>query len=315
MRKFLLNALLFLGIFVIGDRIGGAIFQAYRPIDYQQFIDAKTAFFNEPRELDVLIIGDSHAADALDPALFSQVNLKAFNLSVYNSSPFENYFTTKAALEYMGAPPKVLILGTNPIMFNRPLNEGKYTTLLLPFRDKIALTRRSDGGFNAGSFLVVPREKQIAKHFFKRILFDDYTPTRQVDTVYQGYLRFTNQTPDAQWNRHESDRYTEFNPDQFAYFERTIQLAVEQNIEVILVHPPIWRAHAAGLSESSSYSQFNSGLDSLVQQYNLHEFPASRTGQLNQDNFRKEEFLNPQHLNNTGAQRFTKAMLNHLLGG
>ena len=117
MKRFLVRFFFFVLIFVVLDRSFGLVLQSQRPIDYRLFIESKLAFFNSTKSTDVLIIGDSHIADALDPRTIEKnTKLQAFNLGIYHSSPFENYFVTKAALDHFKEKPKIIVLGTNPVM-------------------------------------------------------------------------------------------------------------------------------------------------------------------------------------------------------
>src|SRR5689334_14695449 len=102
MKRFVITTAIFLSVLVVGDRLVSMLLQLYRPIDYKQFIDAKRSLFDSDRSYDVLLIGDSHIADAVDPRCLDSIcGLSAFNLGIYHATPFENYYVLKAALEHL----------------------------------------------------------------------------------------------------------------------------------------------------------------------------------------------------------------------
>src|SRR5689334_5487929 len=99
MKSFLGRILVFGLILVVADQSLGFLLKANRPVDYKLFIDEKKKFFEDDKQYDVLIIGDSHTADAFDPRIIeAKTGLTAFNLGVYHATPYENYFMLKSAL-------------------------------------------------------------------------------------------------------------------------------------------------------------------------------------------------------------------------
>lgn len=315
MRKFTLKLAVFLGIFLIFDRAVGYFLQTQRPIDYKLFLQSKTDFFETNEAIDLLIIGDSHVADAIDSRTIEKKTfLKAYNLGIYHSSPFENYYMTKAALEELKQKPKMIVLGTNPIMFEKSLSKGKYTPLILPFPYSLQLAKNSDEGFDIAFFLHTIREKYLVKSIFNQLRRVNYNPTRVIKDVYNGHLKFYNQIPNTEWYSFENAEAKQINQRQVEYFSKTIELALKSNIKVIIVHPPLWKHHLQTMSSGKSFYQFTNIINHITAKYNLKTY----YNYLNEDfmdslNFEKEDFLNTQHLNYYGSRKFTRGFSDFLL--
>lgn len=304
MKKFLIRVFFFVLIFVVLDRSFGLILQSQRPTDYRQFIESKLAFFENTRSTDVLIIGDSHIADALDPrTIEDNLSLETFNLGIYHSSPIENYFVTKAALEHLEKKPKVIVLGTNPVMFERELSKGKYSPLILPTNYSLELTYYSKEGFDASFFFSTIREKYLIKPMINNLLGKKYSPTRKITNVHHGHSMFYNQVEDAEWNNFEKPKKKKVYKEQIEYFKKTIQLAIKNDIQVIIVHSPIWKKEMEVLVQSKPYKSFEKTIREMEEKFNLLVFDGGAEWSSNA--FQQKDFLNSQHLNYYGSKKFT----------
>lgn len=311
MRQFLIQLLIFFTILFVADRIMGMILSANRPGDYASFLDAKIDFFKGNFDVDMLIIGDSHVADALDTRTIDErLNLSSFNLGIYHTSPFENYYVTKAALQDLPTQPRFIVLGTNPSMFERPLYVSKYTPLILPLASKSALIFKSEEGFNANFFSQTLQERYLFSALRNRISGKPYQPTREVETVYSGHLKFFNQLMDADWSA-VPDRYTGvFNHEQVAYFAKTIEMAQKAGVKVIIAHPPIWRNKMEAIRDTKSYIKFEQTIAAVVSKYKLSEY---HTSAIDTSGFVQQDFLDPQHLNYQGSEKYTEQFYNFLV--
>lgn len=306
----------FVLFFILLDRLFGFVLQSNRPIDYKLFLDSKLAFFESIDTTDILIIGDSHIADALDPrTIENKTSLSTFNLGIYHSSPFENYFVVKAALEKLKVKPRIMVMGTNPIMFERNLSKGKYTPLILPKWKSFDLVFQSDEGFDPSFFSQTIREKYLIKPLLNDIRGQQYKPTRIIEDVYHGHSKFFNQIPATEWSNFDSSAKNKMKIEQIEYFSKTIELALQNGLATIVVHPPIWKNEKEIIAKSESYMAFRSTINQLVEKYNLkvyNDYPNNRT---NADglNFRQSDFLNTQHLNYEGSLKFTEGFCSFLI--
>tara|TARA_B100001093_G_C26717192_1_gene966189 strand:- start:183 stop:1178 length:996 start_codon:yes stop_codon:yes gene_type:complete len=306
---FLLKIILFLTVFLILDKIVGYVLYKNRPVDYELFISSKLEFFKDKKVIDILVIGDSHIADSFDPrTIESNIGFKTFNLGIYHSSPFENYYVTKAALEKLETKPSVIILGTNPIMFERKMSKGRYSPLILPTLNYLELVSNSNEGFDASFFLSFIQEKYLFKSLLNNLRGKAYQPTRKIEDVYNGHLKFFNQIPGTQWSDFVIQKKSYLDKDQVEYFKKTIELALANNINVIIAHPPIWNKNLRALTNTDSYRDFKNTINSLSKKYELKIY----YDYLNNNNilndtltFQKGDYLNPKHLNYNGSLKFT----------
>ena len=310
MKRFIFKTIVFIFILFILDRAVFIFLQSQRPEDYKIFIDSKKEFFQKNFDVDLLIIGDSHIADALDTrTLESCAKISSYNLGVYHSSPFENYYITKSALNHLKIYPKTVVLGTNPVMFNRNLSKGKYTPLILNFN--IDLILNSNDRFDNTVFFKTYKERYIFKYLYRRLKGEKYKPTRKIINEYHGHLKFYNQIENTNWanfgiNSHGSI----INRDQVKYFIKTIELLRKHGIEIIIVNPPIWHVQMETIVKSKNYKIFKNIINRISSKYNIDVYNSNFNSFQNE--FEKDCFLNTQHLNYNGSTIFTNHFCKYL---
>ena len=312
MKKFIIGVLLFLAPLLILDRIWFNVLSHFRPSDYKEFLDAKQSFFKGKSQYDILIIGDSHIADAVDPNLIEEkTGYTGFNLGVYHSTPFENYYIAKNALKNLQKPPKYIILGTNPVMFKRGTSVGRYTPIII--NDKMGLIMNSDEGIDAQVFFPSIREKYLINSIIGKLRGKEYKPTRVIEKSKNGFLTFFNQKPLVQWKSSNTEEIVgkEINESQLEYFIKTIQIAKAQNIQIYIVHTPIWREQLNTLNQTDHFKTFVSTIDSIAQEYQVKVIYKYINNDAN-DSYNQSEYLDPQPLNYNGAKKFTQYLITEI---
>jgi hypothetical protein len=305
MKKFLVKLTLFSVILLSMDRGIFYFLQDHRPYDYKFFIDSKKLFFTKEQNIDLLIIGDSHVADALDTRIIDSAgNLRSFNLGIYHASPFENYYVTLAALKHLETPPKIVVLGTNPAMFNRSHSKGKYTPLIINDNYiKFQLSLNSIEGVDAGIVLKTLSEKYLFQHFFNSMIDKPYIATREVRSSYSGHLEFYNQSRNVQWSGYKKGKELHTNKIQLDYFVKTIELLLSHNVKVIILNPPIWYDKIDVMSKEENFIEFDNFLNSICLKYDLELYNPKH--EFHRDELEKKSFLNPEHVNSYGAKVFS----------
>jgi hypothetical protein len=178
---------------------------------------------------------------------------------------------------------------------------------------RVDLAIATDGWAESGLLIKSTSESYLIPQIFKRLAGKEYSPTRQVDSLYNGFLYFRNQIPGTQWDRFKSKTNDErYNQEQVEYFIRMIDTLKARGIKEVIVNPPIWKEQRRHMKENRSLEQFESLLDSIS---NVKEVPI-----FNFDHkFRDEEvprrcYLNTQHLNYQGAKLFTRDLALFLAG-
>jgi hypothetical protein len=296
-------------LFVI-DRSVFFFIQKIRPIDYKYFLDSRKEYLIKGKEIEILILGDSHIADALDPQVIEDsCKLKTYNMGIYHSGAYENYHLLKHILTSKGFRPKVLIIGTDPIQFSRAIEPGQYTPLIINnFRDNFKLYAEANG-FDFSYIFKTVQEKYLFLTLFKRLIGIKYTPTREIKRIYNGYLENHRHDTNSNFSKVISLNQ-ELNQLQKDYFEKTLNMAYDYNIVVILVNPPVWKDALQDYNNHLAYKEFGFYLKAITEKYNCIYF--------NQDNsflgnsLKKTDFLNSQHVNYYGAKLFSQE-LGHFL--
>jgi hypothetical protein len=304
MKRFLIQSVLFISIFCLLDWCISRALKASRPVDYRQFVEAKQEFFDRPANVDFLIVGDSHIADALDPSIIKQkIGLSAFNLGVYHASPYEWYYLSVGALRNCQIMPKHLIVGTNPDMFKRDVTVGKYTPLIVnDFQTQLELYLNSPTGLDKSFFFQTLREDYLFNSLFSQLKGKKYIPTRVVKSISNGYLETTNQMPNVKWDGKETNSYEDkkINNDQIRYFIQLIEFAESKNVKVLVVNSPIWSSNIQTRSEHDDFKKTKELIDSISMSQGIPVFNSDYLIALKQS-----DFLNTDHLNGYGAKKFS----------
>ncbi len=306
MKKYLIKALVFIvGLFCL-DRMAFTVLQSQRPSDYAAFLDAKRTFFRKQGRYDMLIFGDSHVADAIDPRTLRLYGMEAYNLGVYHASPYEIYHLAASALRRMKVMPKYVVLGTNPIMFMRKLRIGKYTPLIIrdDFIDYSSLVINSEDGHSIRTLFYSAQEKYLLQYMLKKVIGIKYHPTREIQSINNGHLEFYNQMPGVSWDggAEEAD-LSRANPLQIEFFVKTIDFLQNHNIKVLVVNLPLWQEREKKLRGTGGLGEFEQILSRICKEkgvYLVNPNHELATGVL-----KKEDYLNAEHLNYKGAVKFS----------
>lgn len=303
MKTFLTKILILVVVLFAIDFVVSLFLQKNRPIDYKLFLESRRDFIENYDSIDILIIGDSHIADAIDSKIIEDsCGLSTFNLGIYHSGAYENYHLVKHILETKRVIPKVLIFGVDPLIFTRDIEPGQYTPLLInDFSDKYRLYADANG-FDFSYFFKSVKEKYLFLTLFKKMLGIKYVPTRNIKRIYHGYLENHNHDTKSNWSK-LIQHNDSLNIIQENYFEKTILLAMKYDIKVLFANPPVWREALKNYSTVKAYAQFENFIKDIAKKYGVPHFNADN--QLLLNNFEKTDFLNSQHTNYNGAVKYS----------
>ena len=137
-----------------------------------------------------------------------------------------------------------------------------------------------------------------------------YQETREIKDVYNGHLKFFNQIPNSEWHKFTKIKESELKKVQVDYFEKTIQLALKNNITVIVVRSPIWKKNYKAILGTNSYKDYNAKIYELTKKYDLKTYDYELTNSIVE--YKQSDFLNSQHLNYKGSLKFTNKFCNFL---
>jgi hypothetical protein len=251
--------------------------------------NALTASLNAP-EVDgrILIVGDSHTRNALDPVVLGS----ATNVSQYAEPYYVSYWKLKRLLE--GSPVRTVILGFghhNIAAFNnRKLSDDTWSTEL--FRRTYMFPEIS-----SIKGIQVDRPGLLRARIRNLVL----TPKWRHDS-YMG--RFEN------WNRSDLTDTDEAITRQFlrdgaslsdvelTYLDSIVTLTAQEKVDLILVATPV---HTTYYSRIPDY--FISEFEAIQSEMKVE---GVRVWDFSLLDAADDEFLNVSHLNASGASRFSR---------
>ena len=308
MRKFVRNIVLLIVIVYAVDLIFSLMLDFGRPNDYRAFIKSKQTYKRYNNETQLLFLGDSHTADAFVPATINEITGKnTFNFGVYHISPIEGYFILKDVIK-RSKKLEFVVLGTNPIMFNREVTEGKYTPMFiknyLTLFELLTVT-------NCKNLSVITRSGKKLDLFVPMVkkLFANYKSNvvREVQNIDHGYLENTkcfNNIKELNCNNKIYKNSSEIVHLQVEYFIKTIDFLEQKNIKVIIANPPLNSIFFDDIKDSNLFKDYSALLDSIAETNNIEIY--NRNYSNNSLNFVNEDFLNGEHLCYSGAVKNSK---------
>jgi hypothetical protein len=315
MKTFIIKLVIFCAGFVIMERVSLYFLPSIRPHDYKLFIESKTGFFKKQHDVDVLIFGDSQIADALDTRILeNNSGMKSYNMAVYHTSPFEQYYIVQSAVNHLEKKPEIVIMGTNPRMFEMDMTRGRFASIILR-KDPVMnykFRKSSNEGLDPSFFFNTLNETYLFTDWFSRKLKGrKYVPLREIVSVYNGHLEFYNQE-DVEWEVFEENGESQFFEEQVGYFIKTIEFLKSQNLEIIIVNPPIWPSEINFLSSRENYLKFQDILEKISDDYRISIYNPDF--KFKYGNLEHRDYLNTTHLNYYGCKKFTSHFSDYLQG-
>lgn len=244
-------------------------------------------------DIDILVIGSSHAYRGFDPRIFKQNNLSIFNLGSSAQSPIQSYYFLKEYTQQL--KPKLVIIEVYPETFT---SDGIESAIDLISNcpnsiqlTQMALTFKNVKPFNALLCRIV--DQGILNHSYaenKTIGLDSYVSGGYVERELGKDKKYS--IPDS-FDLH-------LNESQLKAFEKSINLLKEKNIPVILVQAPVTQKLYNSFREIDS---FNKLMSSYGKYYNFNEMESLQDSVL---------FYDADHLNQHGVEKFNRILLDTL---
>lgn len=203
----------------------------YRPASYGHF---KTRIGEIPsfENVDVLVVGSSHAYRGFDPRIFEKHGLSLFNLGSSSQTPRQSYFLLKEYVDVI--KPTQVIFEVFPRMF---ANDGAEGATDLISNDNLSL---SLVGHALGYGDLIVFNTLVYRIFDEVILGSTYHEpiTKREDTYISGGFVET----DSSYHQPIGEivpKPFDFKDEQFIYFERALDLLNKKGIGYILVQTPV----------------------------------------------------------------------------
>lgn len=313
MKIFIIKiVILFLGLAIIDFSLS-KILDYGQTSDYRAFIESKKQF-DELEKVDIIFIGDSQTADCFVPSVFNQeLNVQSFNYGVYLMSPVEQYYLLRDLISRHNQKPGMVILGTNVNCFNYPVSYGRFTPMFIKSPLNLFPLLMKSKKFEA--LTSAGRKGYLFSSLVKKIQGKDEIVHRKIDGIEFGYLRVKNHYRSrsllTDCNRDANFFKEELVNEQLEYYIKTLELLKENNIDFLLVNPPIHKEFLSCLRLSKKYEYFKNTLTELSTKYNFRIFNSEHNLLL--DQLVDIDFYNGDHLCYSGAVKFSKALSKYLL--
>lgn len=260
------------------------------------------------KDVDLLIVGSSHAYRGFDTRIFEKNGLKTFNLGSSSQTPIQTETLLKEYLDVLN--PKTVIIEVYPYILS---SDGVESSLDL-------VSNSQSEAYTAPMALEQYHIKVLNTLIFSyyRKLFNKdksftETPKKENDEYIQG--GYVERKIDAKGNdtmntalmlkdknviESKTGKWTP-NKKQLDAFERILKMLKDKNIKTILIQAPITSAY---YTQIKSMKEIDNYLSSKGTYYNFNEILK-----LND----KTDFLDHDHLNSNGVKIFNDYILKNIL--
>jgi hypothetical protein len=299
MKLFLKNIFLFTVIILLVYPLLIAISGSFIPKNFKPNISYKLGAYGHlysrtqeirksVKNIDVLILGSSHAYRGFDPRNFK--NKKVFNLGSSSQSPINTNVLLKRYLDKL--KPKIVIYEVFPNTFS---SDGVESSLDIVSNDKndvqsvrMAFQINNIKTYNTFIYSFIRDLLHLNESYSEPVKKgkDRYIPGGFVESEMKYY----------KVNRQEKHEWS-FNKSQIKAFNENIELLKQRNIKTILVFAPI---------TTSMYNSYTNNYypDSLMKSYQLDYYNFNNLIQLSDS----IDFYDDNHLNQNGVNKFNQKL-------
>jgi hypothetical protein len=311
-KKLVLFLILAILIFALVEVKARSMYQ-YRSDMYFQFENIESKL----QEIEILFLGNSHVAKAINPEYFSRPTI---NLAYSSQDLYYNYQILKKYIKRL-TKLKIVIIGLDYFSFGRD-EEYRASHLVKDYFSELFIMPRSGKIFNLiKSFSVYwLHQNTFVEDFFKnkkpnpnKILKMSYVPKPlpQSGILLENGFRFSSGTmsPD-EFRQNGKERaklhmevYDEKNSrPNIECIYNMIRLCRGKNIKVIFITTPYHKFYFINF-DKEFIANFYNKLEMILRKnhQNVFYFDFSRDG-----NFEDSDFLNSDHLNYVGAKKFSQ---------
>ena len=244
-------------------------------------------------DIDILILGSSHAYRGFDPRVFRSAGLSIFNLGSTSQSPMQTRLLLKRYLSQLA--PKLIIYVTTPGVFT---SDGVESAIDIIANDK--------NDINTLLMTLKLNHVRIFNTFIYGVMRDLFDLTdsykeplnKNSDTyIAGGYVE--KEMLHYKIKSHKNKNWS-FNDSQLSEFEANVTMIRSANVDLILVWAPV---------TSSLYSSYQNkiGFDSMMSSYSTY-YNFNEILQLD-DSF---HFYDSNHLNQNGVDVFNNKLIDVL---
>ena len=267
-----------------------------------------------PPNTEILILGDSHAAFALDPEVIG----KTVNFSSYGESYVHNYYKLKFALKKSKSL-KIVILPIDLHSFS-DFREDRihFNMKWLQYIDFIELGWIKNKPISylikylhLRIFEFKGHYLQFINHFFSHQ--DSQKSNLLIDKGFIAKDGFYFHKQDEKAQRRASRQLKDFNyfsKEIVLFFKKILQECEDNQIQVVLMKSPITREYYKQADRLINIKHLYSQVFQIARKFrNIHLLDFQTLYFKNESGL----FWDPQHLNKIGASKFSALVKNHLV--
>ena len=246
------------------------------------------------KNVDVLILGSSHAYRGYDIRIFKEFGLNAFNLGSSGQTPLQTEVLLKRYLDELN--PKFIICDIYPLMFESDGVESSLNVISNDENDiesiKLAFENNHVNVYNTLIYSFYRDIFKMNNNYKEELAKDDdkYISGGFVEKKlkYFKYMKYDQ----SQWK---------FNEQQFQAFERVLSLIKKRNIPFVLVQAPMTPLK---YNSYSNNNDFDLRIKKYGEYYNFNEIVKLDD---------KIYFYDYDHLNQNGVKVFNAKLIKSLL--
>ncbi|MCI0511769.1 hypothetical protein L0128_00980 [candidate division KSB1 bacterium] len=303
-RKLFLKLILFLVILYLLDFSAGILLKSTNKVIFTE--EMLKELYHETQNIDLVFMGSSHVYRSFDPYFFGEtLDLNAFDIG----SPFQNptitYFLLKELIR-LKHQPKMLVLETYWPIFcgdNTSYNSASYVFHYMPFSlNKVGLFWHA---FEFPSSLRLLSQGFHYRRFVQSIFYPNMGADWNCEYRGKGFMPCEKvATPTDLMADDPSTQEQQFNEYRIQYFEKTIRLARQHQIQVFAVMTPI---HPQIFSKIQNYTRFHQRISAICRHYQIDFLDFNLINQ-EKSLVTQDDFMDLNHLNLKGAHK-----INHYL--
>ncbi len=258
--------------------------------------------FEKINNIDFLFLGSSKCYRTYDPRIFKNAGYDVFNLGTNAQTNIHTYYLLKDKLKSKTI--NVAFINLDFGLFSKNVTEPSLDLISNKtfniYSLKIALKTISPMVLNSTIYqffnqLFYPieqkKQKQIAKN---KYISGGYVESQYQSKSIEAISRIK---PFAYSIKHN----------QIKYLKKTINFLEQNNIQVVLVHPP---EPVEYINKTMNYDEFLNLVTKISEDYNIPFWDGNKMGEFTAD----EHFYDASHLNQNGVKLFNQLIINKING-
>lgn len=264
----------------------------------QGFMNLRMEEADTTEEVDVLIVGSSHAYRGIDPRRLEQNGIEAFNLGSSLQTPVQTQFLLRKYLDQM--KPKIVVFEVGYKTFSSDGIEGAIDLVM----------NSADFDWDLVRMAVEVNEmtvyNSLAYTFFRKKIIGetraDYLARHSVADRYISGGFVERKIPDYEGPNEFKSQVQPVNSLQQRSFEDCLRYLGSRNVKTILIQTPILYDYYTSISNIQEFDEYFRMVSVRDGYYNFSDSIYEE----------KRYFYDHHHLNSVGVERFNEDLVNVL---